>query len=109
MEYNWSKKEKKIVRQAFDRAYEREMRHLAEKVREMLDDNEDARAVWRILDILQEEAKETDFKYDFRYSILILIFARLLREGWLMLEDLEGISEEKIEKIREAANVFNRT
>ncbi|MDH3976569.1 MAG: hypothetical protein OEV42_20080 [Deltaproteobacteria bacterium] len=105
MEYNWSKKEKKIARQAFDRAYEREMRHLAEKVRKMLDDNEDARAVWRILDMLREEARETDFKYDYRYSVLILIFARLLREGWLMLEDLEGISEEKIEKIREVANI----
>ena len=105
MEYNWSKNEKKIARQAFDRAYEREMRHLAEKVRKMLDDNEDARAVWRILDMLQEEARETDFKYDYRYSILMLIFARLLREGWLILEDLEGLSEEKIEKIREAANI----
>ncbi len=42
---------------------------------------------------------EIDEKYDYRYSVLILVFARLIKDGWLSFEDLEGLAEEKIAQI----------
>lgn len=32
--------------------------------------------------------------------MLILVFAQLLKEGWLNDDDLEGLREDKIEKIK---------
>ena len=39
-------------------------------------------------------------KYDYRYSQLILVFSRLLREGRIREEQLAGLSEEKLSYIR---------
>ena len=41
-----------------------------------------------------------DAKYDYRYSVIIFVFARPLRQGWITEKDLEGLHEEKIEKIK---------
>lgn len=38
--------------------------------------------------------------YDYRYSVLVTVFAGLLREGWITEEDLKGLAAEKIEKIK---------
>ena len=43
-------------------------------------------------------------KYDYRYSVLISVFARLLTEGWLKKGDLEGLDADKIEQIEYWAN-----
>lgn len=53
-----------------------------------------------IHDFLTEKRNEVDEKYDYRYSVLILVFARLLREGWIELDDLKGLDENKITKIK---------
>jgi hypothetical protein len=39
-------------------------------------------------------------KYDYRYSQLIWVFARLIREGRIREERLAGVSEEKLSYIR---------
>ena len=44
-----------------------------------------------IRDYLNEKAREVDHKYDFRYSVLIGVFARLMAEGWLTPEDLADL------------------
>jgi hypothetical protein len=43
--------------------------------------------------------REIDNKYDYRYSVLILVFARLMKDGWLMIDDLKGLGQEKIDRI----------
>ncbi len=96
----WSKTEKKIARQAFDKAYEHEIKHIENEVREMLDKSEDVWSVWHIHDFLTKKRKETDQKYDYRYSVLITVFSHLYSEGWLLLEDLKGLDEDKIERIQ---------
>lgn len=95
----WSKAEKKVARQAFEKAYERECAALLAKVRTMVAEAQEPRDLWRIHDLLDDARRETDHKYDYRYSVLILVFGRLLHEGWLRLEDLEGLREDKLTKI----------
>ena len=41
-----------------------------------------------------------DAKCDYRYSAIIFVFARPLRQGWITEKDLERLHEEKIEKIK---------
>ena len=44
--------------------------------------------MWRLLEYLTEKRIEVGEKYDYRYSVLDFVFARLIWEGWLQEEDL---------------------
>jgi hypothetical protein len=56
--------------------------------------------IWHLHDFLTEQRKRTDDKYDYRYSALIFVIARLLKEGWLEECDLNGLGEDKIAKVK---------
>ena len=44
-------------------------------------------------------------KYDFRYSVLPLVFANLLRDGRISEGELHGLGEDKLEVTRLAASL----
>ncbi|MBN1223805.1 MAG: hypothetical protein JXB23_11195 [Candidatus Aminicenantes bacterium] len=44
-----------------------------------------------------------DDKYDYRYSRLIFVYGRLLKEGWLNINELEGLDDDKMTKIKYVA------
>ncbi len=96
----WSKTEKAIARRAFYAAYEREWRALAARLKEKADNIRESDDIWRVDDFLEEQLKEIRYKYDYRCSVLIMVFARLMNEGWLSEADLEGLGEDKIERIK---------
>jgi hypothetical protein len=96
---DWSKTEKQIAQAAFNKAYEREARHLIEEVREQSSAIADLNDVWRLNDALNARRHDIDGKYDYRYSVLIFVFAQLLREGWLHLDELKGLEADKLAKI----------
>ena len=48
---------------------------------------------------LTERRQEIDRKYDYRYSVLPLVLATLLREGRLAEDDLHGLGQDKLEAI----------
>jgi hypothetical protein len=85
---SWSASEKKAARRIYDAA---------------------ARAVavatpsemWAIEDHLRRQRRELDELFDYRYSILPLTFARLIREGHLDEGRLGELSEEKAKFIRD--------
>lgn len=104
----WSDGEKKAARLVFKMAYERECRAIGVKVRKMMADDSDPHYLWRIHDYLSKQRRETDRKYDYRYSVLIEVFGRLLSEGWLSGDDLNGLSQDKIARIIDLANFFSR-
>ena len=97
---NWSKTEKKIAREAFERAYERECSYLAGRIREKAYHIKKPDDIGGLHDFLTEKRKEVDEKYDYRYSVLDFVFGRLIKDGWLDFADLEGLNEEKIERIK---------
>jgi len=96
----WSKQEKEIARWAFNVACERECMAIAINIRKMADGINEPSDLWKIHDYLTEKRKEVDQKYDYRYSILLSIFARLMCEGWISEEDLTGLSDDKLKEIR---------
>jgi hypothetical protein len=99
-ESNWSKTEKETARRAFQAAYQRECEVITAKLKEMAASVSEPADIWRIHDYLTGERKRTDEKYDYRYSVLMFMFAGLLNEGWLKESDLAGLHEDKIEKIK---------
>jgi hypothetical protein len=100
IEESWSKKEKAVARQAFENAYEKECKDLIKQIQKRANEANDPNDIWRLHDFLAERTREIENKYDYRYSMLIFVFARLMKEGWIKVGDLEGLSEDKIAKIR---------
>lgn len=104
-EINWSESEKKTAQEAFDRAYEREINSLIEEVRQKATTIANIDQVWQLHDFLSARRHEIDGKYDYRYSVLVFVFAELLKEGWLNLEELEGLAAQKRSKIMALARM----
>jgi hypothetical protein len=96
---SWSKRERAIARRAFDKAYERESSAILEEVRRLSEEITSPRQIWDIHDYLSEKRQETDEKYDYRYSHLILVFAALIDQGWIEQADLEGLGRDKLDRI----------
>jgi hypothetical protein len=101
----WSEAEKKIARRAFDAALKNECEALVIKLKVLAEKAENSDDVWAIHDYLTEQRKTIDGKYDYRYSQLIVVFGRLLREKWIEDKDIEGLSAEKIQAIRHIASL----
>lgn len=99
VEAKWSQAERKIARKAYQAAFLRQCTIITERAKRMLASSSPPDGVWRLHDYLSRERRKVDMKYDYRYSVLISVFAQLLREGWLKKDDLAGLDAEKIEQI----------
>jgi Photoprotection regulator fluorescence recovery protein len=95
----WSEVEKKAAQEAFERAYEREINVLIQEVGERSSTITNLDDLWQLHDFLSARRHEIDGKYDYRYSVLIFVFAQLVKEGWLHLKELEGLEADKLTKI----------
>jgi hypothetical protein len=96
----WSKTEKQIARAAFEQALARECAQIIAGVREEAGALQTMEDVWKLSDHLNELARELPGKYDYRYSQLLYVFGRLISEGWLTLDELAGLDEDKLERLR---------
>ena len=97
MENKWTKSQKVQARRLFDLALSREYDMLISTINSMEIKTPDN--VWELYEMLRKKRKEINSKYDYRYSQLILVFAQLVREGYLSIEELEVIGEEKQKRI----------
>ena len=102
-ETEWSRTEKKIARNAFDNALQRECDSIIARIGEMASRALKNSDVWEIHRYLSGTLKEMERKYDYRYSRIIQVFGRLLAEGWVSEEDLKGLDREKMEQITNIA------
>jgi hypothetical protein len=102
---NWSPVEKTAARRAFDLALGRELEAIMREARDRAVRVEEPSELWELEGWLTERREEIDRKYDYRYSVLPLVFATLLREGRLGEDDLDGLSPDKLNLIRRAASL----
>lgn len=95
----WSPSEQAIAQAAFEGAYQREIAALIETIREQAGAIAELNDVWQLHDLLSVRRHDVEGKYDYRYSVLLFVFARLVKEGWLTLTDLKGLNPGKLAKI----------
>jgi len=95
----WSSDEQTIAKHAFDLAYGRETETLIHALRNRFGSMASVDAVWDLHDFLSGKRHEMDGRYDFRFATLLFVFANLVKDGLLSLEDLQGLSADKIAKI----------
>lgn len=99
-DFQWSKSEKAVAKAAFDKAYSREVSAVVAEVKKRVQNLSQPKDIWKIHDYLDQQRRETDEKYDYRYSVLLMVFARLIGENWITEADLNGLGEEKLNAIR---------
>jgi len=95
----WSQTEEKIAKQAFQTAYQRETSTLIANVRERAGSITELEDLWYLHDLLSTKRYEIDGKYDYDAATVVFDFAKLIKEGWLSLDDLQGLNPEILSKI----------
>jgi Photoprotection regulator fluorescence recovery protein len=104
-EFKWSPTEKAVARKAFDRALRQELDKVMREAKEKAERVKEPADLWRLEEYLTKRRHDIDNRFDYRYSVLPLVFANLIREGLLAEEDLQGLSEEKLTRIRVGARM----
>lgn len=99
----WSEREKKLSRQVFESALERELAQTLADFKAKAARLTTVEDMWPLQEYLRRRQREIEAKYDYRYSQLILVFGVLLRERRIEEKDLAGLAEEKMAFIRRIA------
>ena len=96
---DWSELEKQVAEKVFQEAYTRETKALVSEICKKASLVTEIQDIWGLHDYLSAKRHDIDGKYDFDYSALIFVFAKLVKEKWLSLDDLNGIETSKVAKI----------
>ena len=104
-EFKWSPSEKAIARKAFDQALNDELRKLVREAKARAAIIDEPSELWKLERWLTERRIEIDRKYDYRYSVLPIVFAELVKQGRIGENDLHGLAPEKIELILGASRL----
>jgi len=96
----WTDREKKIARRAFEVALEAALSRIMAEFKVKAAAATTPSEMWSVEDYLHRRRQEVGETFDHRYSQLPLVFARLIHEGHLDEARLIGLSEEKLEMIR---------
>lgn len=95
----WSEIEQAVASEALEKAYNREIQTLIADIRGKVDNLQSVEDLWQLHDILSIRRHALDGKYDDRSNALLFVFAQLLQEDLLTLDDLAGLSSAKLQKI----------
>jgi hypothetical protein len=104
-ELKWSTAEKRVARRAFDLALGKELEALILEAKDRAARIDEPSQLWDLEAWLTERRREIDRRYDYRYSILPVVFAHLLRDSHLSEDDLHGLEQEKLDLIRSVSAI----
>ncbi|MGK7936017.1 MAG: hypothetical protein AB4206_09500 [Xenococcaceae cyanobacterium] len=104
-EVRCSDKEEKIAKQALDTAYQREISALITAIRERASSITELEDLWYLHDLLSTKRHEIDGKYAYNSSTIVFDFARLVKEGWLNIDELKQLKPEMVSKISALARM----
>jgi photoprotection regulator FRP-like protein len=99
----WSAAEKTIARKAFDSALRRELETVLREAKDRAARIGQTSELWDLERWLTQRRQQIDRTYDYRYSVLPLVFGTLIREGRLSEQELHGLAEDKLACIRQLA------
>lgn len=95
----WSEAEQAIAKQAFDRAYGRAIEQLIQTIQHRSSALSSAEAVWELHDFLSIERHTVEGRFDFRLEGILFVFASLVKDDLLQLDELQGLTADKLAKI----------
>ena len=105
-DFKWSHAEKVIARRAFELALRNELLATIREAKDRAARISEPAELWELEDRIAERRQDINQRYDYRYSVLPMVFAHLIHDGRLREDDLEGLSPEKLEQINRTASVL---
>jgi len=99
-ELKWSPAERAIARKAYEAALHKELQSTIRDAKQRMARISTASDLWKLEDWLGKRRRQIDDKYDYRYSVLPTVLARLIHEGWLPETDLNGLGADKLLMVR---------
>ncbi|MEL6322261.1 MAG: hypothetical protein AAFQ57_16695 [Cyanobacteria bacterium J06626_14] len=105
-EIQWSVRERDIVKAALQTARERETDILVKYVREQAGEVVSIDDIWRLHDFLSARRHYIDGKYDDRESGILFVLSGLVKEGWLAIDELDGLDAAKLAKVSALTRVL---
>jgi len=100
----WNTKEKKKARELYELAKQRDYECLMSNIKKRVPKNPED--VWNLQKFLNEQAKEFNRVYQFRYGYLLETFVYLVRKGVLSKEELQQLGEEKFLYINDILKIL---
>ena len=98
-EVEWSNAEREIAHKALETAFQRESDMMVSLIREQSSKISCLDDLWKLHDFLSARRHDIDGKYDDSQSMFVFVFARLIKEGWLTLDELDGLDRAKVSKV----------
>ncbi len=102
----WSSAEKVVARHVFERALGIELQEIMQEARRRAADLHDTDQLWELEAYIHQSRERIDRKYDYRYSVLPLVFGALISEGRVAEAELHELGEDKLHYIRSAARFY---
>ena len=96
----WTASEKKTARAAFDEARKTALAKVISEFKAKAKAASTPSDMWEIESYLREQRRDINEVFDYRYSQLPLVFARLIYRGYLDENRLAGLSDDKRQSIR---------
>ena len=101
----WSRQEKSVARKAFDLALKRELESVMLEAKKRAEKINQPSEVWELERYLAQRRTDIDRQFDYRYSVLVLVFENLIRQKKLNEKELKGLGEDKLGSIRRYAEL----
>ena len=101
----WSPAEKVIARKAFNLALGRELQSVILEAKCKAAKLQEPSGLWELEQYLTQRRREIDRIYDYRYSVLPLVLAKLLTNGRLVDDELHGLGEDKLGWIQRCSSI----
>jgi hypothetical protein len=95
----WTEAEQDVARQAFNQAYQRAVDQLVVAVQARAAALSSADTLWQLHDFLSIERHTMEGRFDFRLDGILFVFASLVKDSLLELDELGGLDAEKLAKI----------
>jgi hypothetical protein len=96
---SWSKREKQLARAAFEHALARDAAALVDEVRTKAQAITELDDLWQLEHFLRNQRRALEERYDYRSSVLLYVFADLIQAGWLNLDALAEVADDKRARI----------
>jgi hypothetical protein len=78
----------------------RELEATIQEAKQMAEQIKVPDELWALERHLTQRRKEIDTRYEFKYSVVLLVLGDLLREGQINVEELQGLTEDKLRCVR---------
>ncbi|EAQ68830.1 fluorescence recovery protein [Synechococcus sp. RS9909] len=100
---DWSQDEIVVARHAFERGNQKSIEVLIASLQEQVNSLNTAESIWKLHDFLSTERFDYEGRSEFDDAKILFILADMVKRKLISRQDLVGLSDKKISKIKAMA------